>query len=145
MSIKHHKSFLLLIVLLLIGTAMRSDNENLIWETLFSVKYNNWRDNYQPVFNEKIKALDGKNIRVRGFLIPLEEKSKHTFFLLSAFPYDACFYCGKAGPETVIEVSTKTPLKYTEKPITISGTLKLNYNNPERLFYIIDDGVLAKP
>ncbi len=121
-----------------------AQGENKIWETLFGVKYGNWRDTFQPKYTEKIKLLDGKKISVRGFLIPMEEKPKHSFFLLSAFPMDACFYCGKAGPESVIEVTVKIPIKSSDKPITLLGTLKLNYDDPEHLFYIMDDGELLK-
>jgi len=113
-----------------------------LWVVLFKVQYGDWKSVFKPIYNDKIKALNGQKITIKGFLIPLEQKSKHSFFLLSAFPFDACFYCGKAGPESVIEVTVKKPLKSTEKPITIIGTLKLNFTNPDHLFYIIDDGEL---
>lgn len=120
----------------------QSDND--LWATLFKVQYGDWKSVFKPTYNDKIQALNGKKITIKGFLIPLEQKPKHSFFLLSAFPFDACFYCGKAGPESVIEVTVKKPLKSTEKPITITGTLKLNFANPDHLFYIIEDGVLAE-
>jgi hypothetical protein len=125
------------------GAPAQAQDENKIWETLFGVKYGNWRDQFQPRYPDKVKSLDGKRVRVRGFLIPMEEKPKHSFFLLSAFPMDACFYCGKAGPESVIEVTVKVPLKGTDKPIVVAGTLRLNYDDPEHLFYVMDDGELV--
>lgn len=121
-----------------------AQSEKDLWATLFGVKYGDWKVNFKPVYNEKIKALDGQKIIIKGFLIPLEEKSKHSFFLLSAFPFDACFYCGKAGPESVIEVTVKKPLKPTQKSITITGTLKLNFDDPDHLFYLMNDGELVE-
>lgn len=115
-----------------------------LWATLFGVKYGDWKVTFKPIYNEKIKVLDGQKVVIKGFLIPLEEKSKHSFFLLSAFPFDACFYCGKAGPESVIEVTVKKPLKPTQKPIAITGTLKLNFDDPDHLFYLINDGELVE-
>lgn len=116
-----------------------------LWQVLFNVKYGNWRETFKPQFSEKIKKLDKTQIKIKGFLIPLEEKAKkHNFFLLSAYPFDACFYCGKAGPETVIEVTCKNAVKYTTAIIEISGTLKLNYDDPEHLFYLINDGKEVK-
>jgi len=112
------------------------------WQLLFKVKYGNWRENFNPIFPEEVKKLNGKKIQIKGFLIPMEKKPKHNFFLLSAFPYDACFYCGKAGPESVIEVTCPKAVKFTESMITIEGTLQLNSDSPEHLFYIIKDGVL---
>jgi hypothetical protein len=114
-----------------------------LWTTLFGVKYGDWKTIFKPTYNDKIKALNGQKITIKGFLIPLEQKAKHSFFLLSAFPFDACFYCGKAGPESVIEVTVKKPLKDTKTPITITGTLKLNFDNPDHLFYLINDGELS--
>lgn len=115
------------------------------WQTLLSgVKYANWQQDFSPKFNEKVRQLNGKEIEIKGFLIPLEKKSKHNFFLLSAFPFDACFYCGKAGPESVIEVRCKKAVPYSEKLIKIKGTLKINDNDPVRLFYLIDDGVFLE-
>ena len=63
--------------------------------------------------NSFFKALENKVITIKGFLIPLQEQKKHSYFLLSAFPFDQCFYCGKAGPETVIEVTVKKAIKTT--------------------------------
>jgi hypothetical protein len=110
------------------------------WVTLFKVKYENWQTNFEPRYTTEIKALDGKKITIKGFLIPLQEQKKHSYFLLSAFPFDQCFYCGKAGPETVIEITVKKPIKTTDKIIIIRGTLQINYQDPSHLFYIIDDG-----
>ncbi len=117
---------------------------NDLWKILFKVKYGNWKVRFAPQFPPQVKALDGKTVKIQGFLIPLEQKTKHSFFLLSAFPFDQCFYCGKAGPETVIEVTAHKPIKHTEKPITITGKLRLNYDKPDHLFYIMDDVRLVK-
>lgn len=130
------------LVMLFYSFAYAQDDKDL-WATLFKVQYGDWKSVFKPIYNDKIKALNGQKIIIKGYLIPLEQKSKHSFFLLSAFPFDACFYCGKAGPETVIEVNVKKALKPTEKPIMIQGTLKLNFTNPDHLFYLIDDGELV--
>ncbi len=114
------------------------------WKTLFAVKYGDWRTTFNPQFTPAIKALENKVITIKGFLIPLQEQKKHSYFLLSAFPFDQCFYCGKAGPETVIEVTVKKAIKTTDKIINIKGTLELNAQDPSHLFYIIADGELVE-
>ena len=115
-----------------------------IWKTLFEVKYTNWQENFAPKFSPNIKKLDGKTLKIKGFLIPLDEKPRQSYFLLSAFPYDMCFYCGKAGPESVIEVRCATPIKTSKEPIVIEGKLELNADDPAHLFYMIQDGKLVK-
>jgi hypothetical protein len=114
------------------------------WKTLFTVKYGDWRTTFNPQFPAAVKALENKKISIKGFLIPLQEQKKHTTFLLSAFPFDQCFYCGKAGPETVIEVTVKKAIKTTDKIIEIQGTLELNAQDPTHLFYKIEDGELIE-
>lgn len=136
------KIFLVLSILLFTHNLFGQETD--LWKTLFAVKYGNWQQNFNPQFTPAIKALDDKKITIKGFLIPLQEQKKHGYFLLSAFPFDQCFYCGKAGPETVIEVTVKKPAKTTDKMITITGTLQLNSQDPAHLFYIIADGELVE-
>jgi hypothetical protein len=55
-----------------------------------------------------------------------------------------CFFCGGAGPETVMEVISKEPIKYTTEAITIKGKLDLNANDINRLMYGLKDAELIK-
>jgi hypothetical protein len=55
-----------------------------------------------------------------------------------------CFFCGNAGPETVMEVFSKDKVKYTTDLITIKGTLSLNDSDAMRLMYILKDARLLK-
>jgi hypothetical protein len=55
-----------------------------------------------------------------------------------------CFFCGGAGPETVLEVSALEPIKYTAEAITIKGKLELNDEDINRLIYSLTDVVLVK-
>ena len=85
------------------------------------------------------RILDGKVIQVRGYIIPTEGYKSHTEFIFSAFPYSMCFFCGGAGPETVMEVTTKTPVKFTAEAIILNGTLRLNADDINRLMYFLED------
>ena len=93
---------------------------------------------YEPVFTKYVRALEGKNIYLKGYIIPAEmTNGKMT---LSAVPYNACFFCGGAGPETVVEINAAEPIIYRMgKPIIIQGTLQLNRDDNFRLFYSLDD------
>jgi hypothetical protein len=61
--------------------------------------------------------------------------------VLSAFPYSSCFFCGQAGPESVIEIQFAK--QYTglrmDKIITVRGTLRLNADDILQLNYILED------
>lgn len=88
---------------------------------------------YAPVFGKAIKEMEGKEIILKGYILPVP--SRDGTFILSAFPYSSCYYCGGAGPETVIEVTPKFPiLSRGSKPVTIKGKLKLN--QPYNMLYL---------
>ena len=90
-----------------------------------------------PVFGPEIKALEGREISVKGYIIPTNGYKSHKEFVLSAFPYNMCFFCGGAGPETVMEIYSKEPIEYTTESIVIKGTLKLNDKDINRLMFAL--------
>lgn len=92
-----------------------------------------------PVFGEKIKSIDGKTIQLAGYIVPLKELTGHKFFVLSAYPFNMCFFCGMAGPETVIEVNSLKEIQYTTEKIKIEGKLELNLDDANHLMYILHD------
>ena len=48
-------------------------------------------------------------------------------YALSAFPFSSCFFCGAAGPESVLELDLKHQQEYlTDEVITFKGVLELN-------------------
>ena len=57
-----------------------------------------------------------------------------------------CFFCGGAGPETVLEAESKDrkTIKYTSKEITIKGKLKLNKDDINHLNFILKEAVFVK-
>ncbi|MDE0470301.1 MAG: hypothetical protein OXH57_00015 [Ekhidna sp.] len=93
----------------------------------------------QPKFSENLMTHNGKEITLEGFIIPLEKAGEQSYFILSRFPYQSCFFCGAAGPETVVEVFPKKGVSYTDERVRVRGTLKLNKDNPLQLFYTLRD------
>jgi len=57
-----------------------------------------------------------------------------------------CFFCGNAGPETVLQAFTKNKLKvpYTSKAITIRGKLSLNHGDVNELMYTLTNVVVVE-
>lgn len=118
-----------------------------VWKSLSKITYRKEYDELmgfkidKPVFSDAIKSMEGKTISVKGYIIPVEGYKSHKEFIFSAFPYSMCFFCGGAGPETVMEVSAKEPVKYTTEQITLTGTLRLNSDDINRLMFKIDHAV----
>ncbi len=131
-----------------------SSNTSLIaqdntWKTLSKISFTKTYDELLgfkvdvPVFASEVKKLDGKEITLRGYIIPVEGYRSHSEFIFSAFPYNMCFFCGGAGPETVMEVKSLTPVKYTTEPITLKGILHLNDSDVNRLMYGLEQAKLV--
>lgn len=97
-----------------------------------------------PIFHDSLKVLDGKDIMVSGYIIPMEETGDETIVILSAFPYSQCFFCGLAGPESVIDIVPKGNLKRLkmDAKVTFKGKLKLNSTDLRYLYYILEGAEL---
>jgi hypothetical protein len=93
----------------------------------------------KPVFPPAVKALDGKRIRVAGFMMPLENATKQSHFVLLAYP-PGCPFHMHAGPDQFIEVkaSTAFPVEI-EKAITVEGILELTGDDEGGIFFRMRD------
>ena len=127
--------------------AQSADN---MWKTLAKITFKKEYDEMLgfkvdvPVFSKEIMAKEGQEVTVRGYIIPVEGYKSHKEFVFSAFPYNMCFFCGGAGPETVMEVEAKNPVKYTAEAVTLKGKLRLNSLDINRLMYLLEDAELVK-
>lgn len=139
-----------LFLLLYIGffvTAAAQDKPSSAWTQLSRITFRKEYDELmgfkvdKPVFSESVKELDGQELVVKGYIIPVEGYKSHKEFIFSAFPYNMCFFCGGAGPETVMEVEASDPVKFTADKIAIRGTLRLNPDDINKLMYKLEDAV----
>jgi hypothetical protein len=124
-----------------VGQTTLKDNT---WKTLSKITFKKEFDEVLglkidvPVFAKEVKALEGKEVTVKGYIIPTDGYKSQTEFVFSAFPYNMCFFCGGAGPETVMEISSKQPIQYTSEPVYLKGILKLNGADVNRLIYSLE-------
>ena len=96
-----------------------------------------------PQFAASQMALNQKTQRVQGFMMPLEPGERQTHFLLSSVPL-TCQFCVPGGPESMVEVKTKTPVKYTQDPVVVEGKFAVLNDDPYGLYYRITDAVSVK-
>lgn len=113
------------------------------WETMADVKYEKSQDEYGeiyvPKFGEGVKNMAGKKVSLKGFIIPFEGMFEPKHIIISSLPIAACFFCGGSGPETVAEAYLNEEVKYTAKPVTVTGTLVLNDTDYDQLMYVLKD------
>jgi hypothetical protein len=144
---KNYLTTSLLILMTLSVVAQSNDN---VWNTLSKITFKKEYDELLgfkvdvPVFSEEVLALENQEVIIKGYIIPVEGYKSHKEFIFSAFPYNLCFFCGGAGPETVMEVFATESVKYTTDPIYLKGKLELNASDINRLMYALNNAEQIK-
>ena len=113
------------------------------WKTLAQVELIKQKDRYVPQFSKNVTALDKKDVKVQGFMMPLEMGDKQSHFVLAAMP-TTCAFCLPGGPESMVEVKMKTPVKYTFDALVLTGKLTVLKDEPSGVFYRLTDAVAAQ-
>jgi uncharacterized protein len=113
------------------------------WSVLTSIKTKTEKNKITPVFSMDQLALNQRSQRVQGFMMPLEPGEKQRHFLLTAVPM-SCSFCIPGGPESMVEVRTKTPIKYTLEPVVVEGKFAVLSDDPYGLYYRITDAASVK-
>jgi uncharacterized protein len=113
------------------------------WKTLSQVELVKQKDRYVPQFAKDVSALDQKEVKVQGFMMPLEVGDKQSHFVLTAMP-QSCAFCLPGGPESMVEVKSKTPVKYTFDAVVVTGRLTVLKDDPTGIFYRLTEAVPTK-
>ncbi len=123
----------------------------LTWEMLSDVVFTDeYSDEVQayvpyPTFGAQLQAIEGREVLIEGYIIPLEETGDETILVLSALPYSSCFFCGGAGPESVMDIKLRPDEKRkftTDDRMTFLGKLRLNDDDLYYLNYILEDAAV---
>jgi hypothetical protein len=123
---------------------------SLTWMTLKYVDFEMVWDNdleahrMFPTFGERVKEQEGKQVEISGYIIPysLDEGT----FVLSAKPNSDCYFCGGAGPESVLSLKFKDNggTFTVDDYIKVKGKFRLNSNDVYDLYYILDDAEIVE-
>jgi hypothetical protein len=118
--------------------------QKVTWEMLRDVTFNKkWNKEeamfiLEPAFGEKVNKIKNKQILITGYMIPVDIDAN--YYVLSANPYSSCFFCGQAGPESVMSIKFNKATKRfnTDDRVTLKGTLVLNKDDINELNYILN-------
>jgi hypothetical protein len=113
------------------------------WKTLAQVELVKTKDRYVPQFASNVTSLDQKQVKMQGFMLPLQMGDKQSHFVLAAMP-QTCSFCMPGGPESMVEVKTKSPVKYTFDAVVLSGKLTVLKDDPTGIFYRLTDAEPTK-
>lgn len=96
-----------------------------------------------PIFGNKIQAFDKKEVEITGYVVFVSEETN--VIMLSRNDFASCFFCGAAGPESVMEVYMEPgmPALDRDRVITVKGVFSLNSDDPTKNFYLMEKGVIT--
>jgi hypothetical protein len=77
---------------------------------------------FGPLFTAEIRQLDKQQVKLYGFMMPLDQTAKQKRFLLASFP-PHCPFCLPGGPESMVEVLADKPIEFTYEPIVVAGRM----------------------
>lgn len=119
-----------------------SDLDRVEFEEFFDRDRNEWA--LRGVFSEEVQALNNVEIEITGYVIPLDVSGD--VYVLSAFAFSSCFFCGGAGPETVMGMHfTETPPRLkTDEVIKVKGILKLHSDPGLEFHYMLEDAEIIE-
>jgi uncharacterized protein len=110
------------------------------WKTLEQVTPVKQQDRFVPQFSKDIAALDKKEVKLQGFMMPLDMGEKQKRFLLVALPL-SCAFCLPGGSDQLVEIVARTPVKFGFEPIILSGRFAVLKDDPMGLYYRLIDAV----
>ncbi len=141
-------SFLDLDSLVNVDSKQSGDAEAITWSLLGKIKYNHkphqdYPDGVMyPQVSAELKAKKGKKITISGFIIPIDNDN----YALSKNVFAQCFFCGQAGPETIMGIKFKDLKKRlkTDQYVTLEGTFRYNETDIEDWIYHIENAIITK-
>ncbi len=129
-------------ILFPLGMLSTNAQKPLVWQLLEMTTYQNDFEgesartipNFPSVL---VSRFEGQEVTISGYLIPVDIEAKK--YALSKNPLSSCFFCGGAGPETVVELNfMEEPGRFaTDKYVKANGILQLNRSG-YGLFYTLN-------
>ena len=93
----------------------------------------------RPVFTQAVRQLEGRRIKVAGWMNAFEPGRRQTLFVLLGYP-PGCPYHWHAAPNQFIEVKASTAFPLNEqRSIVVSGVLELTGEDESGIFYVLNN------
>lgn len=110
---------------------------NLAWEVIAETTVDRQA---RPTFASYLRDLDGKQVRLRGYMQPLGENTDLGAFMMIEHPI-GCWFCEM--PElthiVLVELPEGKSGRFTRERVRVQGKLLLNATDPENFLYTIRD------
>ena len=126
-------------------TIAAEDYRELTWAELADVDFKDVYleelDSYywKPQFGPQVLAAEGQDVYITGYVIPVD--LDEDFYVLSRYPFANCFFCGGAGPESVVDLrfaDSDHRTYQTDERLTFHGKVRLNADDVYQMNYILE-------
>lgn len=107
-----------------------------------TLSYNEDTGIYRIRMTPEVRALNGKTVTIRGFVMPMDGSDRTRHFLLTRNT-PVCMYCPPGQPNEVVEVRSSRTIAWTDKIVSVTGKLNL-VNDEERAIFFKMENVEVK-
>jgi hypothetical protein len=98
---------------------------------------------FVPQFPKEVAALDKRDVRLEGFMMPLGMGVQQKHFLLTSVA-PTCGFCLPGGAEQIVEIQARTPVKYVLDPVVLSGRFVLVHDGDGGLLYRLTEATAVE-
>ena len=112
------------------------------WRVLGQVKTAQVGSRPVPDFSPEVRKLDRQEVKLQGYMLPIVAGETHDHFLLTMRP-PHCPFCLSVGPEYIVEVKARGPIKHTYEPVVVAGRLNVLRDDPFGLYYRLTEAQLS--
>ncbi|MBF0462489.1 MAG: DUF3299 domain-containing protein [Magnetococcales bacterium] len=89
----------------------------------------------KPRFPAAVLALNNQELKVAGFMFPLDVSQEgQKKFLLARMP-PTCAFCLPGGPESMVLVEAEKPIRFTMNAIIVKGHFAAMTQDKDGMFY----------
>jgi len=135
--------YLITLLLFTLFSLSTEAQEHISWQELAEVE---WHDRYDTltgftlidgIYSDHLKSLDSTEVYISGYVIPFDALGFS--FALSRTSFASCFFCGQAGPETVLSLRIKPnsiePSRQKNTKIEFQGLFRVHESNENGFHY----------
>ena len=120
--------------------------QELDWDTLADLDFVVNDGVWSVEFGKTVQSLEGKSVKILGFMMPLEGSLEQKHFILSMLPLDGCQFCAPGTQAQFLEVKVEEGkgIRYTYDPIEIAGTFELIPDAPMGVYFLVKEAKLVE-
>ena len=93
-------------------------------------------------FPPELAAIDGRELDIGGYILPLEANTKSAHFILTRRS-TGCPFCPPNEANEALEVHLRQPVQYEQRQFFVKGRLKLVRTSNQGLFFQLVDATAS--